>query len=111
MLASNFAAISGSIEIMISFFCAIRAFLSSTCSCTHSLKSAPITAAQTFMIHCFGTFGRSGSSGKYRSICGFWLMYSITHSSVKFLYCGTWMFLTWSLCKYAFLLAKISFRK
>ena len=64
VLAENLAAIIGSMEIMISLFSAIKAFRSSICWKTHSRKSSPMTAAHTFMIHCFGTFCRSGGSGR-----------------------------------------------
>ena len=68
MLALNLAIICGSIAIMISFFSAIMALRSSIYKATQSLKADPRTAEHTFMIHYLGTFGRSGASGRYRSI-------------------------------------------
>lgn len=110
VLASNLAAIAGSMAIISSRFSAIRALRSSTWSDTQSLKSCPSTAAHTLTIHCLGTFGRSTSSGR----C--WLTRprprtkSMIFSSERFLYCGTCSVFTSSLCTKRFLRIRMSLR-
>ena len=111
MLAWNFCAIIGSMVIIISLFRVMSKFRSSTWSYTQSLKGFPITATHTLMIHCFGVFGRSGSSGRYRPIFGFGEINWKIFFSDRFSYYGTCRFFTSSLCTYDFLLPMMSFKK
>ena len=97
MDASNLAAIWGSMAIMTSFLVFMMLFRSSTCIVTHSLKESPSPAEKILTNHCFGTLGRSISSGKYTGMIGLSAANSRSFSVVRFLYYGTYMVLTWVL--------------